>query len=155
MPETLASAAMSPEDALQRLDAFVGEWDVATSLAPDPANAPRARTTFEWLSGRGFLVQRWEVDLPEAPDGIAIIGLDPEKEGFLQHYFDSRGVARVYEMTFDGGVWRLERHGSDFSQRFAGTFAADGNTIDGAWELSKDDGSTWEHDFDLTYTRLR
>ena len=145
---------MEAQDALERLDVFVGEWAVATSLAPDPAAAPRARTTFEWLSGRCFLVQRWEVDLPEAPDGIAIIGLDPEKEGFLQHYFDSRGVARVYEMTFEGGVWTLERHGDDFSQRFAGTFSDDGNAIEGAWEIS-DDGSTWEHDFDLTYTRVR
>jgi hypothetical protein len=144
---------MSPEDALERLNAFVGEWDMASSLAPDPASAPRARTTFEWLSGRRFLVQRWEIDIPEAPDGIAIIGFHPEKEIYLQHYFDSRGVARVYEMTFDGTVWRLERHGSDFSQRFAGMFSADGNTIEGAWEIS-DDGSTWEHDFDLTYRRF-
>lgn len=145
---------MEAQDALERLDVFVGEWAVATSLAPDPAAAPRARTSFEWLSGRRFLVQRWEVDLPEAPDGIAIIGLDPEKDGFLQHYFDSRGVQRVYEMTFEGGLWTLERDGSDFSQRFAATFSGDGSTIEGAWEISHDDGATWEHDFDLTYTRV-
>ena len=36
-----------------------------------------------------------EVAVPEAPDGIAIIGADSEHEGrFLEHYFDSRGVAR-------------------------------------------------------------
>jgi hypothetical protein len=145
--------ALSSQEVLERLDVFVGEWEVATSLAADPVTAPRARTTFEWLSGRRFLVQRWEVDLPEAPDGIAIIGFHPEKEIYLQHYFDSRGVARVYDMTFDGTVWRLVRHGSDFSQRFRGTFTADRNTISGAWEIS-DDGSTWEHDFDLTYRRF-
>lgn len=43
-------------------------------------------------SGRRFLIQRWEVDHPEAPDGIAIIGFDPDKGGLRQHYFDSRGV---------------------------------------------------------------
>lgn len=38
------------------------------------------------------------------------------------------------------------------SQRFTGTFNETADTISGKWELSTD-GSTWEHDFDLTYTR--
>jgi hypothetical protein len=40
----------------------------------------------------------------------------------------------------------------DFSQRHTGTFSDDGNTIAGAWE-SCHDGKTWEHDFDLIYTK--
>ncbi len=64
------------EAPLDELDIFVGEWIMITSLAPDPADAPRARTSFEWLTGKRFLVQRWEVEHPDAPDGIAIIGLD-------------------------------------------------------------------------------
>jgi hypothetical protein len=84
---------------LEPLDVFVGEWSMTTSFAPNPADAPRARTTFEWLPGRRFLVQRWEVQHPDAPDGIAIIGFDADMATCLQHYFDSRGVARVYEMT--------------------------------------------------------
>ncbi len=141
---------------LEPLDVFVGAWSMATSLAPNPADAPRARTTFEWLPGRRFLIQRWEVQHPDAPDGIAIIGFDADKATLLQHYFDSRGVARVYEMTFAGKVWTLQRFAAapDFSQRFTGTFDDDNNTIVGHWQSSSD-GSTWNHDFDLTYTRLR
>jgi hypothetical protein len=41
----------------------------------------------------------------------------------------------------------------DFSQRWSGRFSDDGNTIEGAWEISND-GETWEKDFDLTYRRL-
>jgi hypothetical protein len=143
-------------EALEPLDVFVGEWSMSTSFAPSPADAPRARTTFEWLPGRSFLVQRWEVEHPDAPDGIAIIGFDADKATLLQHYFDSRGVARVYEMTFANGVWTLQRLATapDFSQRFTGTFSEDGNTIVGRWESSSD-GSDWKHDFDLTYTRVR
>jgi hypothetical protein len=140
-------------EALEPLGVFVGEWSMTASLAPSPADAPRARTTFEWLPGRRFLIQRWEVDHPDAPDGIAIIGFDAEKATYLQHYFDSRGVARVYEMTFADRVWKLRRLAPGFSQRFTGTFSDD-DTIVGRWELSRD-GSTWEHDFDLTYTRTR
>jgi hypothetical protein len=111
------------------------------------------RVVFEWLPGEQFLVQRWEVPHPDVPDGIAIIGFDSERRVFLQHYFDSRGVARVYEMSLGDGVWRLWRNAPGFSQRFSGTFSEDGNTIEGRWEASTD-GSTWEHDFDLMYTRV-
>src|SRR5436309_14168867 len=108
---------MAEADAQQQLDGldvFVGEWSMAASFAGEP---PPAHTTFEWLPGRRFLVQRWEVDHPAAPDGIAIIGFDAERGKLLQHYFDSRGVHRVYEMTFDGTAWTLERHAAapDFS----------------------------------------
>jgi hypothetical protein len=35
------------------------------------------------------------------------------------HYFDSRGLARIYEMTLDGGVWTFSRTAPDFSPRAA------------------------------------
>jgi hypothetical protein len=62
-------------------------------------------------------------------------------------------------MTFQDGVWTLLRGAPDFTplnfwQRFTGTFSADGDTIDGRWETSKD-GSAWELDFGLTYRRIR
>jgi hypothetical protein len=134
------------------LGALVGRWRLTTSLAPADAQ-PAAETTFEWLEGERFLIQRWRVEHPDAPDGIAIIGYDEEAGTLLQHYFDSRGIARVYQMGLAGGVWRLERLEPGFSQRFAGTFDDSGTSIVGAWELSSD-GTEWEHDFDLTYTRI-
>jgi hypothetical protein len=144
-----------PRQTLDSLDAFVGEWSMSTSFSPTGADAPRARTTFEWLPGRQFLIQRWEVEHPDAPDGIAIIGFDADKATLLQHYFDSRGIARVYEMTFARTVWTLQRLAAapDFSQRSTGTFDPSGDTIAATWESSRD-GTTWEHDFALTYTRV-
>ena len=141
-------------ETLDSLDVFVGEWRMTASLSPDPEDPARARTRFEWLPGHRFLVQRWEVEHPEAPDGIAIIGADDA--GLVQHYFDSRGVARIYRMTFAGRVWTLERFAEppDFCQRFAGTFDSDGKTIVGSWESSSD-GEQWTPDFTLTYSRVR
>jgi hypothetical protein len=145
-------------DSLDSLEPLVGEWTMKPEFEGIPPDAPGAPVSFEWLSGRRFLIERWEVPVPEAPDGIAIIGADPEREGgYLQHYFDSRGVARVYRMSLDDGVWRLWRDEPDFSpldfsQRFTGTFSDGGKTISGTWEISHD-GETWEKDFDLNYTR--
>ena len=61
-------------------------------------------------------------------------------------------------MSFGDGIWTLVRDAPDFTplafaQRFTGRFAADGSTIDGAWETATD-GVHWEHDFTLTYTKL-
>ena len=86
--------------------------------------------------------------------GVAVIGADADHEGgLLQHYFDSRGVARVYRTSLEAGVWRLWREQPGFDQRYAGALSGDGATIAGAWE-KRIDGATWEHDFDLVHTRV-
>src|SRR5687767_2202974 len=114
------------DEALNALEPLVGEWKMAAVFKDMPPADVDARVSFEWLVGEAFLIERWEVPIPEAPDGIAIIGPDPENEGnYLQHYFDSRGVARVYKMSFQDRVWKLWRDKPDFSpldfsQRFTG-----------------------------------
>ena len=150
-------------DAMESLQPLVGEWRMEALF---PSSSPAAgteghgvpRTVFEWLPGRRFLIQRWAVPHPAAPDGIAIIGWDSGRGSLLQHYFDSRGVARLYEMSLADGVWTLSRTAADFSpldfaQRYTGTFSDDGRTIRCKWERSTD-GATWEHDFELNYSRL-
>lgn len=131
------------------MEALVGEW-----VLGDP-EAPVGRTSFTWLEGGKFLIQRWTVDIPEAPDGIAVIGPDATGQHLVQHYFDSRGIARVYRMTLDDDVWTLWRSDDDFSQRFVGTIQ-DG-TITGAWYTGPPnapaDQTEWTHDFDLVYTK--
>jgi hypothetical protein len=126
-----------------------------------PGEPPVAggRVVFEWMTGEQFLIQCWDVPVPEAPDGLAIIGFDEGRGTFLQHYFDSRGIACVYAMRLEDGLWTLRREAPDFSpldfaQRYTGSFSDDGTTIVGRWEIAHD-GSTWEHDFDLTYVRVR
>ncbi len=142
--------------AMERLEVFIGEWVMEASFPAAPARVA-GRTVFEWILGRQFVMERAEV--PDAPDSIAIAGFDPGRDAYCQHYFDSRGIARVYAMDLRDGVWTLVRDSADFtplefSQRFTGTFSADGQRINGRWETSRD-GSSWEHDFDLTYTKVR
>src|SRR5580704_16742769 len=117
-------------DALARLDVFVGEWVIEARFPgdqPTMEEGPRGRSRFEWVLGRQFLLQRTEVPVPEAPDSLTIVSADPETGAYTQHYYDSRGVVRLYAMSFADGVWTLTRESPDFTlldfrQRFTGTF---------------------------------
>jgi hypothetical protein len=142
------------EDALRKLEPLVGEW---TLEATPPSGEPwpgGGRVSFEWHESGAHLIQRWTIDLPEAPDGVAVIGCDAANGTYFQLYSDERGVCRVYEMSIGDGEWRLWRDGAPFSQRFTATIGDDGNTIAGRWEMAED-GSDWRTDFDLTYRRVK
>jgi hypothetical protein len=146
---------------LDRLDALIGQWEMEATFAAgyfgsgSPAITGRSgRATFEWLDGKFFLAERFVTEHPAAPSGIAIIGVSADPEAFEQHYYDSRGVARVYQMSLDGGVWKLWREAPGFWQRYTGVISEDGTTITGAWEGSAD-GRDWKHDFALAYIKSR
>lgn len=147
---------------LRQLDALVGEWEMEASVGGQPLG--RARTEFEWLEDGAFLMQHAEAvptDPPPPAEWVAnspfplttVFGLDDSSERFCMLYADARGVRRVYQMTLNKGVWKIWREASGFFQRFRGAFSDDGKTITAYWEGSRD-GSTWEHDFDLTYTKV-
>jgi hypothetical protein len=139
---------------LQGLNALVGEWDTEATHPMVPSTVVHGHSVFEWLEGETFLIVRARSDHPDFPDSISIIG---DTEGLRMHYFDSRGVARIYQMSFMDGVWKLWRGTADFSpldfaQRFVGTFSNDGTTIDGRWEICHD-GTTWADDLQITHRR--
>jgi hypothetical protein len=143
---------------MERLEPLVGEWSVEGSFRDAGPTGVEGRSVYEWTLDRAFLVERSEVPHPEAPGSVSLIGRAPSGDGFLQHYFDSRGIARVYKMTFENGVWKRWRDEADFSplsfgQRFEGRFSDDGRRIDARWEITDDDGN-WMVDFELTYTRV-
>ena len=136
---------------MEALEALVGEW-TAEAVPPGGDDVVRGEMTVESLAGGGYLIQRWTLEDPRFPGGIAIIGPERSGERIVQHYFDSRGVARIYDISLEGGVLRLARDDEDFAQRYTGRFSDDGSAIEGAWERTQEDG-TWVHDFDLTFRR--
>ena len=133
------------------LEPLVGTWDIQAFDTP-------GRMTIEPDLDGTVLVQRSEVEHPAAPTAMSVISAAGAPEGqWLQHYFDSRGVCRVYAMTFDGTTWTLVRETHDFSdlrfdQRFVGTLSEDGSRIDGHWDM-RHPGGDWEPDFALGYSR--
>jgi hypothetical protein len=107
--------------------------------------------TFEWLENGGYPVER-STALDPAPDSTWVVGADESMDSCTALYHDSRNVSRVYRMSFGGSTWTVWRETPGFWQRFTGTLSEDGRSISGAWESSPD-GSVWEHNFDLLYTR--
>ena len=136
---------------MKEFEPLIGHWGTGAALGP---SATLGHTTFEWLEGGGYVIQRATADDPALPSGVMVIGPTADGSRVVQHYFDSRGVARVYEISLEDGVWRLWRepaHDGDFAQRFTGRFRNDGRTIAGAWE--RRDGAEWVLDFELYYSR--
>lgn len=140
-------------DALKELEPLVGEWILE---ATPPGGKPwpgEARATIDWHDSGAHLVERSTVELPDAPNGIKIMGCDAANGTYYQLYSDDRGVCRIYQMSIGDGEWRLWRDGQPFPQRFIGRFEDDGSTIAGRWEKAED-GVNYEVDFDLTYRRI-
>lgn len=144
---------MTDESGLEGWHRFVGTWETSGNHPMLPGEAIRGTSTFEWLDGRRFVIWRSRYDHPKIPNGVTIIGVTDEL--LSMHYFDERGVYRVYATSLERDTWRYWRDAPapDLSQRFTGTFSDDGNTITGRGQMSKD-GSTWERDLDLNYRRV-
>ena len=136
---------------MAELDRLIGAWEMEPRFEGAPPGL-RGRMTCEWMPGGKYLIQRWEIPVPEAPDGLALIGPHEDRDGLVQHYFDSRGVHRVFDVTLEDGEWTLEREHPGFDQRYRGTFSADGDTIEGAWYMRNE--GDWFQDFELTYRRV-
>ena len=143
-----------PLDALQP---FIGEWSVEGKHVAFPTAVIRGRSVFEWWGDRTFLIHRSTLDHPDFPDSISVIGATQPDGGLAQHYFDSRGVHRLFDMTFARGVWTFHRRAvgaSDFDQRMTATFSADGNTITSEADRTDPGGHDMKHDMSVIYTRM-
>jgi uncharacterized protein YndB with AHSA1/START domain len=157
LKEFVEQPTLKSNPALDRLEVLVGDWNMELSNAaflPNPSDTVNGIVSFEWVEAGAFLVMRIGDKPPSPPQAVWLIGRDESLPDYKVLYFDSRKVSRIYEMSFADGVWQMWRDAPGFSQRFQGTFSDDGNTITAYWEKSFD-GSKWEHDFDLTYTKVR
>ena len=102
---------------------------------------------YERVLGQAFVLLHWTFEHPDFPDALALL----DDRSF--HYFDVRGVTRVFEFEIDERGWAMTRRDDDFWQRSAATFV-DPRTMQGSGENSHDAGATWQHDYTITYSRI-
>jgi hypothetical protein len=160
---------MSTEPTLAALSRLLGKWTTEATHPAMPGVVVQGSVEVTWLEGERFLIHRARSEHPDFPDSISILGVmgkdrvagphesRPDSDGeprLCMHYFDSRGVFRVYEASIDETTWRLWRNATGFSQRFSGRVEDEGKTIVGRWELCEDDVH-WTSDLEITYRRSR
>lgn len=151
------TVSQNQNPALRYLEILVGDWAMELSNAsflPNSSDTVIGHIAVKWLEEGAFLVIYMGNKPPSTPDAIWLISRDESTTNYTVLYYDTRKVSRVYEMSFANGVWKMWRTSPEFSQRFEGKLSDDGSTITAHWEKSSD-GSTWEHDFDVTYTKVR
>lgn len=130
---------------------LVGTWSLDARHPMLPGDEIRGEMTFEWLDGHRLLIQRSHYDHPDIPDAIAVFGVINDQ--LAMHYYDSRGVHRIFTLNFVDRVLRYALTAPEFSQRLTLTVSGDGNTITGQAEMSRD-GAGWQDDLAITYQRV-
>jgi predicted Zn-dependent protease len=137
------------DPALEPFDALIGTWATEASHPQFDAVVPGS-TSFEWLEGRHFLVQRTHNDHELFPDSISVIGAPEAGDGLVSEYFDSRGVRRTYGVSLEDGVLGIWRDDPTFAQRFSATLGHD--RFESQWQLARTPGD-WQDDLKVTYRR--
>jgi len=139
---------------------LVGDWETEATHPQMPGTVITGSSTFEWLDGERFVIFRSHYEHPDIPDGISILG---DTDGLRMHYFDSRGVYRLYELTMvdDGWAIAMGCHAptgsfasaaAPFSQRLHFTFDQEDQSMSCKGQMSHDDVH-WDDDLQITYRR--
>jgi Protein of unknown function (DUF1579) len=144
---------LAPSAELQRLHVLVGTWNTEGETHAS-ADAPALKVafvdTYEWLSGKFFLVHRADGQIGnEEINTLEFIGYDPSSQMYTCHSFDSRGNTDLFQANLRDHTWTIEGK----SARFTGLFNSLGNTLIGQWEQSSD-GLNWLPWMDVKLTKV-
>ena len=98
-------------------------------------------STFEWMEGGFFLLQRYDFERPDGQKvlGIEVIGHErpfgaEPSEDIKSHAYSNTGDTLVYVYELDGDtltIWGGEKGSPAY---YRGTFSADGDTLTGRWQ---------------------
>ena len=139
-------------EVLATLEPLVGTWDLTLTnswFLESTETRVQGEARFEWLD-EAFLVWRWWAGDRNEP-AVLVIGRSDAREEFTVLSWDSRGVSRVFGMTWGDGEWTVHREDPDFHQRIVATVEPD--RIVASVDASEDEGTTWRKDFDLIFER--
>lgn len=110
-------------------------------------DAIRGRQRYERVLDGAFVMLHWTYQHPEFPDALAML------DDHRCHYFDVRGVARLFELELRPDGWTMIRRDPDFWQRSTSWFTG-AHSMRTNGENSHDAGVSWQHDLSLSATRL-
>src|SRR5580765_828613 len=153
MTTPIGPEAQRPNPALEPLRPLVGRWRTTGTHPLVPGTTFHGRTSFAWHEGGAFLLMRSEIDEPEIPSGVAVIGSDDAAGTFTMIYFDERDISRRYSVEVAVGQVSWHRDEAGFAQRMVLTIAADRTRLESQGRMARDSGA-WEDDLQLRYERI-
>jgi hypothetical protein len=138
---------------LKALEPLIGEWEFTLYNAwflESMDTKLQGFTTIERLQDSLVVVRSSDAD--RKPSDIWVIGHSDPQQKYQLFYYDQRGVARIFELTFDGKQLKFWREDKDFFQRV--TIDVEADRLHAVAEASDDQGQTWRKDFDMAYARV-
>ena len=131
---------------MSALDQLLGTWEFTMrhSAMPQPVTGWQR---YERVLDGAFVLQHWTYDHPDFPDAMALLSDD------RYHYFDVRGITRVFELEVDDAGWSMIRLDEEFSQRHTARFRGS-DAMESTGEVSHDNGATWRPDSTMTHRRV-
>ena len=128
------------------LDALIGGWSI-TMRHVAMGQPVTGHQRYERVLDQAFVMLHWTFDHADFPDAVALM------DECAFHYFDVRGVTRIFDFEIGPQGWSMTRRDDDFWQRCAATFV-DSGMMEARGENSHDAGVSWQHDFTMTYCRI-
>ncbi len=132
---------------MSALDRLLGRW-VFTMHHSALAEPVTGHQQYDRVLGGAFVLQHWTYDHPDFPDAQVMLSATQA------HYFDVRGVIRIFDLEIDDTGWSMIHLDSHFAQRFSTRFQGP-DAMEGTGEASEDAGITWRPDFSISYRRQR
>ncbi|HEX2470373.1 MAG TPA: DUF1579 family protein [Candidatus Limnocylindrales bacterium] len=132
-PADAAPQLPGPDPALRKLDRFVGTWAMKGRTLDSDVDNVTARTSFEWLPGGNFLVQRFAADFMGMDiQSLEVIGYDPATGTFPSTvYANMAPVPLPYRWEIDGDDLRIRAEA--LNANFNGRWNDDGTVFSGGW----------------------
>ena len=130
-PET--PALSGPDPALRKLDRFVGTWQMNGRTLGSDVDDITARTTFEWLPGGHFLLQRFSADFVGMDiQSHEVIGYDPTTGTFPSTVYSNMAPMPLpYRWQIDGDELTIKAEA--LGATFRGRWSEDGTFFSGGW----------------------
>lgn len=139
--------------ALAALEPLIGKWEYTMHncwFLESMDTKVKGFTTIERLHDAFIMIRNSNAD--KKPDDIWVIGYSDSQEKYQSFYYDQRGVARIFDLTFDDKKMVFRREDEDFYQRVTLEIKTDG--LHSVAEASEDQGKTWRKDLEMTYVKV-
>src|SRR2546430_13578940 len=92
---------------MKQFQPLIGEWHGEGEVPLEPPMKISMEAKIERLGE--FIVLSSVGEPAEVPDSVSIIGGAPDGEPQPMHYFDARGVKRLFMMALQGSTWKVWR----------------------------------------------